>query len=158
MSIAAMNYIKGDLLAHRSRKIAVLAHACNPHGLWGGGIAAQFRKRYPMAYKSYAEHCKQHGDALLGTAYIAPTEDPNVLVACLFTSNFELQPAEIVQLTGASMRDLVAQLKDADVEQHQGRPVVNMPMINSGIFGVPWDDTARELARATDVAINVYTL
>lgn len=155
-----INYVKGDLFAHTTKKIAVLAHACNPHGLWGGGIAAQFRKRYPKAYQEYALHCREHGNSLLGSSFLATTEDQQVLVACLFTSDFSIEPSEIVKFTGQSMTDLTSQLKKHnDIETDgDGKPVISMPMINSGIFGVPWEDTEAELQKSTDVHIDVYTL
>ncbi|PSK37911.1 hypothetical protein C7M61_003161 [Candidozyma pseudohaemuli] len=150
-----LNYIKGDLFNHNSVKKAILAHACNPHGSWGGGIAAQFRKRYPDAYTKYAEHCKQNGPLLLGTAYVIPVEDK--YVACLFTSNFENSVGEIVEYTRQSLGDLAGKLGElGDVEEDQtGRPVVNMPKINSGIFNVPWEETEKALLDA-DILVNVY--
>ncbi|PVH14389.1 uncharacterized protein CXQ87_002522 [Candidozyma duobushaemuli] len=141
-----LNYIKGDLFNHSSIKKAILAHACNPHGSWGGGIAAQFRKRYPDAYTKYAEHCKQNGPSLLGTAYVIPVEDK--YVACLFTSNFE----NSTEFGGSCWK--IGELGDVE-EDKTGRPVVNMPKINSGIFNVPWEETEKALLDA-DISVNVY--
>lgn len=160
-----IQYIEGDLFSHSSGKFTLLAHACNPFGLWGGGIAAQFKKRYPSAFKLYASHCHQHGSSLLGNSLIVPTEesDPGfgggkVYIACLFTSNFENTPDEIVEYTRLSMQELGEQLKQLDdIELESGKPVVNMPMINSGIFNVPWKETEKVLQN-TDFRINVYTL
>lgn len=150
-----LNYIKGDLFTHNSVRRVVLAHACNPHGSWGGGIAVQFRKRYPDAYTKYAEHCRANGPLLLGTAYLIPAGDQ--YVACLFTSDFNNSVAEIVEYTRSSLRDLAGKLGELeDVEQDKtGRPVVNMPKINSGIFNVPWEDTERALLDS-DLLFNVY--
>lgn len=160
-----LQYIKGDLFAHSSGQITLLAHACNPFGLWGGGIAAQFKKRYPSAFTLYADHCRKHGQSLLGKSLIIPTKesDPGpgggkVYIGCLFTSNFENTPEEIVQYTQSSMEELEQQLKQLlGVEQDSGKSVVNMPMINSGIFNVPWKDTEAVL-KTTNLHVNVYTL
>lgn len=154
-----INYIKGDLFSHSSSQSIVLAHACNPFGLWGGGIAAHFGKRYPSAYKLYADHCHQHGNALLGRSLVVPADsDSKVYIACLFTSNFENSPAQIVEYTKQSMSELAKQLKSIEnVETENGKPVVNMPMINSGIFNVPWKDTEAVLDR-NDIHVNVYTI
>lgn len=156
-----INYIKGDLFSHKAAQIPVLAHACNPFGLWGGGIAAQFRKRYPSAYKLYADHCHEHGNKLLGQTLIVPSGgsgSEKVYIACLFTSNFENSPDEIVDYTRRSMLDLSKQLKQMQDIEHEGsKPVVNMPKINSGIFNVPWQDTEAVLENS-DLHINVYTV
>lgn len=84
-------YIKGDLFSHSGKGTIVLAHTCNPFGLWGGGIAAQFRKRYPYSNKLYKDHCKYNKD-LLGSCFLVPTtevsdlDDADILIACLFTT------------------------------------------------------------------------
>lgn len=160
-------YIKGDLFSLTSRHPAVLAHACNPFGLWGGGIAAVFKKKYPSAYKRYAAHCEKHGPHLMGLALVIPTaaNDPGnngrvpVYVACLFTSDFESDPEEIVENTRNSLKQLTHQLHAlGDTEKVNNPIVVNMPKINSGIFRVPWDQTETALDECIDLHINVYTI
>lgn len=91
----------------------------------------------------------------MGTAYLIPAGDQ--YVACLFTSDFNNSVAEIVEYTRSSLRDLAGKLGELeDVEQDKtGRPVVNMPKINSGIFNVPWEDTERALLDS-DLLFNVY--
>lgn len=157
-----ISYIKGDLFSHTARKIPVLAHACNPHGSWGGGIAAQFRKRYPNAYEKYAHHCKTNKSGLLGSTLLIPpsSERENVYIACLFTSDFSTDPPQIVSYTQSSMESLSEQLASLDnIERDENnRPVVCMPTINSGIFNVPWEDTEKALRHVTSLSINVYTL
>lgn len=160
-------YIKGDLFALTSRHPAVLIHACNPFGLWGGGIAAVFKKKYPSAYKVYASHCEKNGPALMGLALVIPTtaDDPGnigrapVYVACLFTSDFESAVPVIIENTRTSMRQLQHQLRKLhDLEKINDSIVVNMPKINSGIFNVPWSHTEAVLKEFTDLHINVYTI
>lgn len=151
-----INYLKGDLFSHTAKKSIVLAHACNPHGSWGGGIAAQFKKRYPEAYKKYANHCETNS-SLLGSSFLI--RDEKTYIACLFTSDFSTDPATIVKYTKSSMESLAEQLKSLDdIETDgSGNPVVNMPTINSGIFNVPWKDTEAVLNQLTDISVNVYT-
>lgn len=36
----------------------ILVNPCNAVGVMGGGLALQFRKRYPSVYKSYVDYCK----------------------------------------------------------------------------------------------------
>lgn len=84
--------------------------------------------------------------------------ESKVYIACLFTSNFESSPAQILEYTKKSMSEVTTQLKSIkNVETENGKPVINMPMINSGIFNVPWSDTEAVLD-TTDVHINVYTI
>lgn len=156
-----LKYIRGDLFSHTANGVSILAHACNPFGLWGGGIALQFRKRYPHAYRLYQDHCRENGSDLLGKCLLIPAEagSSNIWVACLFTSDFDCSPSQILDYTLKSISDLDARLTNlADVEMEAGKPVVNMPQINSGIFNVPWEDTELILKRHETIHFNVYTL
>ncbi|KAJ5901529.1 hypothetical protein N7495_002057 [Penicillium taxi] len=39
---------------------SALIHACNSRGIWGSGIAKEFKERYPTAYGIYRNHCLGH--------------------------------------------------------------------------------------------------
>jgi ADP-ribose 1''-phosphate phosphatase len=84
----------GDLFASAPTG-SILVHACNTQGVWGSGIAAAFKARFPQAYEVYHATCKENGDSLLGqTLLIDPQEDDTkangggkgYAIACLFTS------------------------------------------------------------------------
>ena len=36
---------------------SIITHACNAQGVWGSGIAKEFKKRYSNAFEVYYEHC-----------------------------------------------------------------------------------------------------
>lgn len=177
-----IKYIKGDLFTHTpsSRSaISIFAHACNCRGSWGGGIATVFYRKFPSAYKIYADYCSTHADdpsKLLGTTLLIPSSssDPGnengqkiVYVACLFTSDFygkkKLTPGDIAANTDLSMKDLNTQLellkKEKEIEStDQGEVVVNMPKINAGLFAVPWEITEDVLNKFNNLHINVYVV
>lgn len=170
-----IKYITGDLFSHKvssSSTISILAHACNCHGSWGAGIAAVFYKKFPSAYKIYADHCKNHShdrSKLLGTTLLIPAspDDPGsknvhnpVYIACLFTSDFygakKLSPPDIVDNTDMAMQDLIDQLNQ--LKRENTDIALNMPKINAGLFNVRWEDTESVLKKYVPFGINVYTL
>lgn len=73
------------------------------------------------------------------------------LVGCLFTSNYygkrRDSPAKILGATGPAMRDLLAQVKQWNASHGDGEKVgrVRICKINSGLFGVPWEETVEVL-------------
>lgn len=174
-----IKYIRGDLFSHvpSPSKINVLVHACNCKGSWGAGVAAIFAQQYPSCYKSHKQYCgqfKQDSSQLLGTSQIIESSetDPGQkalgslsLVVCLFTSDFfghkKLGADDIVHYTKLSLQDLQAKLqtypKFQDLDRIDDKVVLNMPKINSGLFGVPWPQT-EEVLKQFDFAINVYEL
>ncbi|BFZ53479.1 ADP-ribose 1''-phosphate phosphatase [Savitreella phatthalungensis] len=109
--MAVVKHVKGDLFS--APRGSILLHACNCQGVWGGGIAAAFKKRYPNAYTIYRDHCKETPkNKLLGSTLLIPLDaqgnviskgisngkstrsdegaggnaDADVVVGCLFTS------------------------------------------------------------------------
>lgn len=156
-----LKYIRGDLFSASStnQKTTILAHACNPFGLWGAGVASQFKKRYPKANTLYVDHCRKNKD-LLGTCFLVSAGIDQPLIACLFTSDFTNPPSQIISLTKASIIDLAKQverLKDVN-RDNDGKPIIHMPQINSGIFNVPWEDTEAALKLCDSLAFHVYVL
>lgn len=143
-----ITYISGDLFeAVDPKEKPILAHSCNCLGSWGGGIALQFKKRYPHAFKEYESHCLTHlPKDLLGTCLILQEKDCRI--ACLFTSIDG--GGDIVKWTSCSIKNLQNQ-----VETQSLNSTIYMPKINSGIFGVPWDETEAVLT-PMDLQIIVY--
>jgi len=130
-----IKYIKGDLF-NIAPKGVYLAHAVNPYGVWGAGIAAIFARKYPDDHQEYNQHCKAKKQVNLpGTTYITENN-----IACLFTlSDWGDNPSEIIFNTGNCLLDLFEQLPL--------NSVVYSPKFNSGLFNVPWEYTAEVLEK-----------
>ncbi|KAJ5925836.1 hypothetical protein N7454_007346 [Penicillium verhagenii] len=50
----------GDLFEAPPR--SALIHACSARGSWGKGIALDFARKYPWAYRRYRQHCLKQKD------------------------------------------------------------------------------------------------
>ena len=158
--MSVIKYIQGDLFTHSipSSKKIILAHACNTQGSWGGGIAAIFRKKFPQANKEYSQYCHENHN-LLGKSLLIESDNPSILIACLFTSDFNQSAAQIVHHTEQAINDLDKILKSyEDLETIDGKIVINMPKINAGIFGVPWENTEAVIKKIHDLYFNVYVI
>jgi ADP-ribose 1''-phosphate phosphatase len=138
----------GDIFDAPARSI--LVHACNCQGKWGAGIAKNFKKFYPQAFRVYEDHCDKHtAGQLLGTALVIPPceEDERSCwhyIGCLFTSEMagkkKGSPSKILAATHASMTALLELLeRSTDIEG------IYMCKINAGLFNVPWEETKRVL-------------
>lgn len=139
---------------------ALLIHACNCLGSWDAGIAKAFRLRYPSAFQRYQAHCKASTPAkLVGTAFLIPPCESSAkskggaphFVGCLFTSKAfgrrKDSPSSILRATGPAMTDLLKRAGEWDEGKGVGEKVgeVRMCKINSGLFGVPWEETSAVL-------------
>ena len=110
----------GDLFSHAPTG-SVLVHACNTQGVWGSGIAAAFKARFPRAYDVYRATCEEYGDSLLGkTLLINPQEEDTkangggkgYAIACLFTSRRFGKRKDSKDLILQSTKTAVVQLKE----------------------------------------------
>lgn len=123
-----IHYINDSLFASPNNRL--LIHSCNAQGVWGSGIAKQFKELYPLEYGIYNYYCETtHLSKLLGSCLIVNK------VGCLITSsgygyNVDI-PATILFNTKKALADLISK---TTME-------ISMPKINSGLFKVPWEET-----------------
>ena len=119
---------KGDLFKN-APAMTLLVHACNGRGIWGRGIALQFKKEYPIAYADYANWCSQENR--VGKSLISGR------VGCLVTSKnygcYADPPQMILKQTKAALDHLMPRLG--------GFTEIHSPRINAGLFRVPWSET-----------------
>ena len=141
-----LTYHKGDMFANVLQG-CVLIHACNTQGHWGAGIAKAFKQQYPKAYADHHKFCaKDHTKSSpvpTGTAQLlAPRDgDKQHWIGCVFTSakygKSKDKPDQIIRNTTKSMQMLLELISQVDDEITE----IRMCKINSGKFGVPWEET-----------------
>jgi ADP-ribose 1''-phosphate phosphatase len=138
----AIVYKKGSLF--ETSKGSILVHSVNAKGIWGKGIAVEFKKRFPESFQFYYELCNEYGANLVGT-YIEGPKENEYKVCNLVTSNgygkFRDSKENILFNTRTAIRFLL--------EDHLNENI-NSNMFNSDLFGVPWNDTEKILKEVTD--------
>ncbi|EJD39306.1 hypothetical protein AURDEDRAFT_71338 [Auricularia subglabra TFB-10046 SS5] len=149
--MTTITHLLADLFA--APRSAILVHACNTQGSWGGGIAVEFHARYPAAFNAYREHCRAHdSDAIIGTCLLIPGVNDEHDVACLFTSRRygarKDKPQQILEATESALRDLM--------KQNVSNKEIHACKFNSGKFGVPWSET-EDVIRRVGASMLVYT-
>lgn len=138
-----ITYKKGSLFEalKTSDRTVVLTHACNCKGVWGSGIAVDFKERYPEVFAEYATLCAEKGDLLLGSFSEHKAKNGDTIL-CLYTSrnygNAVDTPEMIIDSTELALRKYMASHAD---------PNIHMPKINSGRFRVSWSLTEGVLER-----------
>ena len=121
-------------------KGSILVHACNARGVWGSGIAVEFKKRFPESFDFYKEFCDEEGKRLLGITILCPVEN-DYTVGCMITSDgygkFKDPKEKILENTYTALLCVLA----------ENRPI-HSNLFNSGLFGVPWNETENKLKEA----------
>lgn len=182
-NMSNVRYLVGNILPPTGYP-RILIHSCNCGGSWGGGIAYQLAARYPKAEEVYVDACNKYGNQLLGKCLFIPSyKNDDLVICCLFTSAFggasHDYKRSILNYTKQGLQAVRTWLyegKDAihDEIQKDINSVINkldkplkdhkleMPKINSGIFGVPWEETESVLeefgAGTQTLNFTVYSL
>lgn len=123
-------YKKGSLFL--APKGSILVHACNAKGIWGSGIAKEFKKLFPLSYEYYQRECLIRK---VGEIIIPPFENGYGIV-CLVTSDgygrFKDSPTIILENTYKALKEF---LRIPPVQQ------IHSCKFNSGLFGIEWEKT-----------------
>lgn len=178
-----ITYKKGDCLAYGIKHPRVVIHSCNCNGTWGGGIARQMAIKYYRAESDYIDICDTFGSKLLGKFILIPSyRTPNLLIGCLFTASFGGEQhgtgQSILHYTKLALQDMINKLSGEEliqdeIDSYSSKYMKNiqvymkipiseyeleMPKINSGIFGVPWPETEKLLEEFSSSKFTVYEI
>jgi ADP-ribose 1''-phosphate phosphatase len=118
---------------------SMLVHACNAQGTWGSGIAAEFKKWYPEAYKNYKKVCARSFYPRTGIGrYLEKDQGEKHQVGILITSEYygpRKDSREVIKINTTlaiqNFCELIWLRED----------VVYSNKFNSGLFDVPWEET-----------------
>jgi ADP-ribose 1''-phosphate phosphatase len=135
-------YVNDDLFS--APLDMLLVHACNCQGVWGSGIALQFKNKFPEEYRIYKNFCVE-SDAYPSVSLVANR------IGCLFTSRAYGKhvdsPEDILRNTKWAIIDLLSKTTMK----------IAMPKINSGLFNVPWEQTEAVLKQFPHAEFYIYT-
>lgn len=123
---------------------SILVHAVSTKSVWGSGIAKQFKAKFPESFKFYTEMCTEEGEKLLGVNIYCPEENGYYvynLVTSVDYGDKKDPPEEILKATRTALTFL---LEDTSWPIHSCK-------FNSGLFGVPWEDTEKVLLEVMEV-------
>lgn len=119
-------------------KNANILHAVNCQGVWGAGIAGEFKKRFPEAFQNYNEESLTCADLCLGDyGYYSYGKDlPTIMwIYTSFGYGFKKDPKDkILFNTKSALLELLSSNLPKD-------SVIYSNKFNSGLFGVPWSET-----------------
>lgn len=113
---------------------SVLVHACNMQGVWGSGIAVEFKKRFPNAFHQYKNACTQTG---LGRVLFKEQSESHRVGILITSENYGKLKDSKEQI---KINTTLA-LNDLCTDYPFGLETFYSNKFNSGLFGVPWEET-----------------
>ncbi len=132
-----MNYTEteGDLF---TLGLPAIAHGCNSRGSMSGGIARQFRDRFPAMHTDYVQRCNE-GRFVLGDIFRWDAGD-----FVIYNLATQIQPGAHARLDAINT-SVRAALTDAAA---LGLDQLGVPRIGAGIGGLAWTDVCTILQQA----------
>jgi ADP-ribose 1''-phosphate phosphatase len=114
-------------------KESIIVHACNSQGVWGSGIAKPFKENYPVSFEFYNDFCQKWNDRR-GTACGMAVTSHNY-------GNLK-DSVDLIKInTTLALTDLCKKIYLAHPKEDNPSIEVYSNKFNSGLFGVPWEDS-----------------
>lgn len=124
---------------------SIIIHACNAQGVWGSGIAKEFKTRYPESFEWYSDHCKS--PKALGEGRLSYlTEEPHKVGWIITSYNYGNKKDSKVSILGNTALAL-NDLCNSIYLKMSGYNIIEVysNKFNSGLFGVPWEESEEVL-------------
>lgn len=160
-------YKKGDLFTEPDLNKKIIVHACNGKGVWGRGFALTCKEKFPILYKDYQKSIDWRQSFVDKAVKEFPFPkhfggeapliyDGNQTMRCLITSHeYIKEKLDTKQQILENTRKALVYL----VKNHKDSYIYVSPKFNSGLFGVPWEETEailKEVLEGTDIEWIVY--
>lgn len=146
-----MEYLKGNLLEANTQ---ALVNTVNTVGVMGKGIALQFKERFPMNFKIYAEACKK-GEMKIGQMLVVKEHflDGEVIVINFPTKTEWFKKSQYDYIE-QGLKDLANVIVEYKIQS------IAIPPLGCGNGGLNWDKVKmlidKYLSHLSDVSIQVY--
>ena len=122
---------------------SLLIHAVSTRSVWGSGIAKQFKVRFPESFQFYTEMCQQEGEDLLGK-FIECSQENGYTVLNLVTSlDYGAKKDSKAKILKSTREALQLFFKIHQTSGMHGE--LHSCKFNSGLFGVPWEESEKVL-------------
>lgn len=131
---------------------SIIIHAVNAQGVWGNGIAKEFKERYPLSFAYYTELCRNMKTIGFGTFKNFKEEKHQVGWICTSQNYGANKDNEIAILanTKVALLNLCDEIEATRILNGFSSIDVYSNKFNSGLFGVKWEKTEEILKQVLD--------
>ena len=124
-----IKYLKGNLLEASTQ---ALVNTVNTVGVMGKGIALQFKERFPLNFKLYADACKK-GEVLIGKMFVVKENSFNgEKIIINFPTKTEWYKKSQYSYIEEGLKDLVNVIRKYEIQS------IAIPPLGSGNGGLVW--------------------
>lgn len=118
---------RGDLL---SADVDALVNPVNTRGVMGKGLALQFKRAFPEAFRAYAQACRR-GEVVVGRVHVVAREGaPRYLIH--FPTKVHWRQPSLLSYVREGLVDLVTQVRTRAIGS------IAIPPLGCGLGGLDW--------------------
>jgi O-acetyl-ADP-ribose deacetylase (regulator of RNase III) len=142
--------LHGDLFHSAAQ---TLSNPINCHGVMGGGLAMEFRLRFPIMFRDYVQRCHR-GEVRVGMPYVWHnfSGGPSVLN---FPTKDDWEDPSKLEYVEEGPRYLVEHYREMGIAS------LALPALGCGLGGLEWRDVQpmmeQELSRL-DISVEIWSL
>lgn len=133
-----IEFRKGDLFTSGAE---ALVNTVNCDGIMGGGIALEFKNRYPEYYKLYTKECKVGKVKVgkIGWYGIDDNTERGKLHILSFPTKDKIYNSSLISYIESGLKDLYRLCKDFYNDDY-GFKSVAIPALGCGLEGLDWNE------------------
>lgn len=142
IELATGNLLKADVEA--------LVNPVNTQGVMGKGLALQFKRAFPDAFKAYAKACAR-GEVVTGRMHVVRRASPPRFIIHFPTKRHWRDPSKLEYVT-SGLEDLVRSVRELHIES------LAIPALGCGLGGLSWAEVEPLIVDAFETLPDVRVL
>jgi len=145
--VGSISHIHGNIF---DSSMQTIVNTVNCVGFMGGGIALEYKRRYPDMYKEYKEYCL-NGTLKMGELHIWKEEEPWILN---FPTKIHFKDPSKEEFIEKGLNKFVSNYRKHAIES------IAFPQLGTQLGGLDWENTVKPIMYkyldALDVQVEIY--
>jgi O-acetyl-ADP-ribose deacetylase (regulator of RNase III) len=129
-----------------------IVNPVNTVGVMGGGLAAEFKVRFPSMFSAYKKHCDSNELRPGLLMFFRP--DPDSPVVCCFPTKLHWRNPSQLSYIESGLKSFNQFYKEWDIKS------VSFPKLGCGLGGLNWEHEVQPLMQkyldTLDITVHVY--
>ena len=145
--MGSISHIYGNIF---DSKMQTLVNTVNCVGFMGGGIALEYKRRYPDMFKEYKERCL-NGTLKMGELHLWNNDEPWILN---FPTKIHFKDPSKEEFIEKGLKKFVSNYKKHSIES------IAFPQLGTQLGGLDWENTVKPIMykylETLDIEVEIY--
>jgi O-acetyl-ADP-ribose deacetylase (regulator of RNase III) len=129
-----ITYVAGDIF---DSDVDCIVNPVNTVGVMGGGLALEFKKRYPHMFQMYTKHCNSGALQVGRIMFYRAVDDTKII--CLFPTKDDWRNPSKLEFIERGLKAFTRHYQEWDIKS------VAFPKLGCGLGGLDWEHHVRPM-------------